>query len=263
MSECDLVFHLAAAVGVELVVESPVRTLETNLHCTEVVLAAASRYGCPVLITSTSEVYGKSPDIPFREDGDLTLGATSVGRWAYACSKAVDEFLAIAYWKERRLPTVVVRLFNTVGPRQTGTYGMVVPRFVGQALADEPLSVYGSGSQRRCFCHVADIVGTLADLIQDERAYGEVYNLGSTEEVTIVDLAKRVIDLTDSSSEIAFIPYHEAYREGFEDMHRRIPDTTKVSDLLGWSPTRSLEMIIDDVIESRRGIADRQPAAKA
>ena len=254
MAESDVVFHLAAAVGVELVVESPVRTLETNLHCTEVVLASASRHACPVILTSTSEVYGKSIDIPFREDGDLTLGATSMGRWAYACSKAVDEFLAIAYWKERRLPTVVARLFNTVGPRQTATYGMVIPRFVGQALADEPLSVYGSGSQQRCFCHVTDIVGALIDLIQREDAYGEVYNLGSSEEVTILELAERVIAVTGSASEIAYIPYHEAYREGFEDMHRRIPDTTKVAELLGWAPTRSLDSIIVDVVESRRGV---------
>src|SRR3954463_14865992 len=198
--EGDIVVHLAAAVGVALIVESPVSTIETNVHCTEVVLAQANKKKKPVIIASTSEVYGKSDDLPFREDGDLKLGATDIGRWAYACSKAIDEFLAIAYWKERRLPTTVVRLFNTVGPRQTGRYGMVVPRFVRQALAHDPLTIYGDGTQRRCFCHVHDVVKALSDLLVCERAWGEVVNVGSQEEISIGELAHRVIGVTDSES---------------------------------------------------------------
>ena len=200
VDEADLVYHLAAAVGVELIVESPVRAIETNVHCTEVVLAEANKKKKPVVIASTSEVYGKGTAMPFREDGDLTLGPTTHGRWAYACSKAVDEFLALAYWKERKLPTIVVRLFNTVGPRQTGRYGMVVPRFTRQALAGEPLTVHGTGEQRRCFCHVADVVQALADIVGHEEARGEVYNVGSTEEISIIDLARRVISISDSRS---------------------------------------------------------------
>jgi UDP-glucose 4-epimerase len=248
----DAVFHLAAAVGVALIVESPVRAIETNVHCTEVVLAEANRHKKPVLIASTSEVYGKNGALPFREDHDLTLGATSVGRWAYACSKAIDEFLGIAYWKERRLPVVVVRMFNTVGPRQTGRYGMVVPRFVKQALAGRPLTVYGDGSQRRCFCHVYDVVGAVATLLERRDAYGEVVNLGTQEEVSILELAERVIELTGSPSEISLIPYEEAYEEGFEDMHRRVPDTAKVHEMIGWRPQRSLNEIIRDVTTAVR-----------
>jgi UDP-glucose 4-epimerase len=252
VDEADVVIHLAAAVGVSLVVESPVRTIETNLRCTEVVLEHAAKKRKPVLVASTSEVYGKSQALPFREDGDLQMGATNVGRWAYACSKAIDEFLAIAYWRERRLPTVVVRLFNTVGPRQTGRYGMVVPRFVQQALAEEPLTVYGDGRQSRCFCHVGDVSGALLALSLDERAYGEVYNVGGSEEITMEGLARRVIELTGSSSQITHIPYEEVFKDGFEDMYRRIPDTAKVRELLGWSPTRSLEDIVTDVAEHCR-----------
>src|SRR3989440_5501665 len=211
VDDADVVYHLAAAVGVALIVESPVRTLETNIHCTEVVLAQANKKKKPVLIASTSEVYGKSDSLPFHEDGDLNLGATNVGRWAYACSKAIDEFLALAYWKERQLPTIVVRLFNTVGPRQTGRYGMVVPRFVRQALADQPLTGYGDGTHRRCFCHLADVVGALTALMEREECYGEVVNIGSQEEVTIQELADRVVDLTASRSETSLIPYAEAY----------------------------------------------------
>ena len=252
VEQTDGVFHLAAAVGVSLIVESPVRTIETNVHCTEVVLTEANREKKPVLLASTSEVYGKSTALPFREDGDMTLGPTHIGRWAYACSKAIDEFLAIAYWKERKLPTVVVRLFNTVGPRQTGRYGMVIPRLVRQALANEPLTVYGDGSQRRCFCHVSDVVGALVDLMGCEGAEGEVFNIGGQQETTILELAARVIDITDSDSAIALIPFEEVYGEGFEDMHRRIPDTTKISRLIGWQQTRSLDAIIADVVETGR-----------
>ena len=252
VADADAVFHLAAAVGVALVVDSPVRTIQTNVHCTEVVLAEASRERKPVLIASTSEVYGKSTALPFREDGDMTLGATNVGRWAYACSKAIDEFLGIAYWKERRSPVVVARLFNTVGPRQTGRYGMVVPRFVKQAQAARPLTVYGEGTQRRCFCHVGDVVGALAALLQSPEAYGEVVNVGSQEEVSILELARRVIDVTGSTSEVSLIPYEEAYEDGFEDMHRRVPDISKVGRMIGWRPTRTLDDIVADVAAGAR-----------
>jgi UDP-glucose 4-epimerase len=217
-----------------------------------VVLSQANKKKRPVLIASTSEVYGKSPALPFRETGDLTLGGTHNGRWAYACSKAIDEFLAIAYWRERQLPTVIARLFNTVGPRQTGRYGMVVPRFVRQALADQPLTVYGDGTQRRCFCHVADVVDALTSLIEREDCYGEVVNIGSQEEVTIQELADRVVELTGSGSETSLIPYAEAYEDGFEDMHRRVPDISKASEMIGWRPTRSLDEIITEVAEVQR-----------
>jgi UDP-glucose 4-epimerase len=253
VDEADTVVHLAAAVGVTLIVESPVRAIETNVHGTEVVLAHANKKKKPVLIASTSEVYGKSRALPFREDGDMQMGSTDMGRWAYACSKAIDEFLAMAYWRERGLPTTVVRLFNTVGPRQTGSYGMVVPRLVGQALAEEPLTVYGDGHQSRCFCHVADVVQALFGLMTEESAYGNVYNVGATSEISIIDLAKRVIDLTGSRSGISMIPYDEAYGEGFEDMYRRVPDIAKVQALIGWSPLRVLDDIIGDVVTHQQG----------
>jgi UDP-glucose 4-epimerase len=248
----DVVYHLAAAVGVQLIVESPVRTIETNVHCTEVVLAQASKKKKPVFIASTSEVYGKSADLPYREDGDLTLGSTVKGRWSYACSKALDEFLAIAYWKERKLPTVIGRLFNTVGPRQTGRYGMVIPNFVTQALAERPITVYGDGTQRRCFCHVADVVRALADLMERDDGYGEVFNIGSSDEIDIRQLAQRVLEATGSTSEVTLVPYDVAYEEGFEDMQRRIPDTTKIRERIGWEPTRSLDEILADVIDEHR-----------
>jgi UDP-glucose 4-epimerase len=254
VDSADVVFHLAAAVGVQLIVESPVRTIETNVHCTEVVLAQASKKKKPVFIASTSEVYGKSSDLPYREDGDLILGATTKGRWSYACSKAIDEFLAIAHWKERKLPTVIGRLFNTVGPRQTGRYGMVVPNFVAQALADRPLTVYGDGTQRRCFCHVADVVRALADLMRREDVYGEVFNIGAYSEIEIRKLAERVVELTGSSSEITLVPYDVAYEEGFEDMQRRIPDTAKIRKRIGWQPTRSLDEMLADVIDEHRAL---------
>jgi nucleoside-diphosphate-sugar epimerase len=248
----DAVYHLAAAVGVQLIVESPVRTIETNVHCTEVVLAQASKKKKPVFIASTSEVYGKSVDLPYREDGDLTLGPTVKGRWSYACSKAIDEFLAIAHWKERQLPTVIGRLFNTVGPRQTGRYGMVIPNFVTQALAGRPLTVFGDGTQRRCFCHVSDVVRALADLMERDGVYGEVFNIGSQDEVEILALAHRVKEATGSSSEIRLVPYDEAYEEGFEDMQRRIPDTTRIRERIGWAPTKSLNEILADVVDEHR-----------
>jgi UDP-glucose 4-epimerase len=251
--ESDVVVHLAAAVGVNLVVERPVRAIETNVHCTEVVLAHADSHDKPVLIASTSEVYGKSDALPFREDGDLQMGATDKSRWAYACSKAIDEFLAMAYWRERGLPVIVVRLFNTVGPRQTGSYGMVVPRLVRQALTDAPLSVYGDGRQTRCFCHVADVVQALYGLISDARAYGNVFNVGATVEVSILALAERIVAATGSSSAIRLVAYEEAYGEGFEEMYRRIPDISKVRALIGWSPTRSLDDVIRDVVDFERG----------
>jgi UDP-glucose 4-epimerase len=253
VAEADVVVHLAAAVGVKLVVESPVRAIETNVHCTEVVLAHADRHDKPVLVASTSEVYGKSTALPFREDGDLQMGATDKSRWAYACSKAIDEFLAMAYWRERDLPVIVVRLFNTVGPRQTGSYGMVVPTLVGQALAGAPLTVYGDGRQKRCFCHVADVVRALVGLLEDERAPGGVFNVGATAEISMLDLARRIIAMTGSSSEICLTAYADAYGDGFEDMYRRIPDIAKVRALIGWHPTRSLDDVIRDVVEHQRG----------
>jgi UDP-glucose 4-epimerase len=247
VDSADVVYHLAAAVGVELIVESPVRTIENNVHTTEVVLSAASKKKKPVFVASTSEVYGKSTALPFREDGDLLLGPTFKGRWSYACSKAIDEFLALAYWKEKGLPTVIGRMFNTVGPRQTGRYGMVVPNFVRQALAGQPLSVYGDGTQSRCFCHVHDVVRALATLMERDDLYGEVFNIGSEAEITIRGLATRVRELVGSEAAIKYVPYDEAYEEGFEDMQRRVPDITKIRAALGWEPTKSLDDIVLDV----------------
>jgi UDP-glucose 4-epimerase len=249
VDQCDVVFHLAAAVGVKLIVESPVRTIENNVHGTEVVLSLANKKKKKVLVASTSEVYGLSAEVPFREDGNLVMGATTKGRWSYACSKAIDEFLALAYWREKKLPTIVVRLFNTVGPRQTGQYGMVIPTFVRQALAGRPITVYGSGKQSRCFCYVGDVVGALVKLMDADDSVGEVFNIGSTQEISIVDLAKRVKELTRSESEIVFVPYDEAYEEGFEDMPRRIPDTAKVNKLVGFKPEKQLDEILQAVIE--------------
>jgi UDP-glucose 4-epimerase len=248
VDDADAIFHLAAAVGVKLILESPVRTMETNIRCTELVLELAAKKKRKILITSTSEVYGKSTDLPFREDGDLVLGATTRGRWSYACSKAIDEFLAIAYWREKGLPTVIARLFNTVGPRQTGQYGMVVPRFVQQALAGEPITVYGDGLQQRCFGHVHDVVRGLSDLMGEDRAVGGVFNLGTQEEVSILDLAHRVKERTGSASEIRFVPFGEAYDDHFEDMPRRIPSLIKIQETIGWQPTRRLDDILNDVI---------------
>jgi UDP-glucose 4-epimerase len=245
---CDVVFHLAAAVGVKLVVESPVQTIETNIRGTEIVLSIANKKKKKVLIASTSEVYGLSEQVPFREDGNLVMGATTKGRWSYACSKAIDEFLALAYWREKKLPTVVVRLFNTVGPRQTGQYGMVIPTLVKQALAGRPLTVYGTGKQTRCFAYVGDVVQALMKLMQHPDAVGEVFNIGSTEEISIGNLAERIRTIAGSQSEIVRVPYSEAYEEGFEDMPRRVPDTSKVHDLIGFAPRTSLDQIIQEVV---------------
>jgi UDP-glucose 4-epimerase len=245
----DVVFHLAAAVGVRLIVESPVHTIETNVHGTERVLKLANKKRKKVLLTSTSEVYGKADAVPFREDGDLVLGPTSKGRWSYACSKAIDEFLALAYYKEKRLPVVVARLFNTVGPRQTGRYGMVVPGFVKQALLGHPITVYGDGTQTRCFTDVSDVVTQLVALAQDERAVGEVFNIGNDrEEVSILELARRVKARTGSASEIVLVPYDRAYEAGFEDMGRRVPDVSKLRALTGFEPRVGLDEIIERVI---------------
>jgi UDP-glucose 4-epimerase len=252
VDQVDRVVHLAAAVGVRLIVESPVRTIEVNVHGTEVVLRAAAKKGKRVLVASTSEVYGKSLQIPFHEDSDLVLGPSVKGRWSYAASKLIDEFLALAYWKEKRLPTTVVRFFNTVGPRQTGRYGMVIPTFVRQALSSQPLSVFGTGDQSRCFCHVTDVVQAIRDLCLSDATVGEVFNVGSEEEITIAKLARRVCDLAGSSSSIRSVSYDEAYEQGFEDMMRRVPHIGKVQRAIGWKPTRSLDEILRDVMDYER-----------
>ena len=240
-SEADIIVHLAAAVGVKLVVEKPVHTITTNVAGTEAVLQAALRYRCRVLIASTSEVYGKGSRMPFSEEDDVVLGPTSKSRWSYAASKMVDEFLGLAYHREYGLPVVPFRLFNTVGPRQTGRYGMVIPRFIGQAMRNEPLTVYGDGRQSRCFCDVSDVVRALIGLAEHPQAPGQLFNIGSQEEITIHDLAQRVQQLTSTSSPIQLVPYDQAYAPGFEDMHRRLPDTSRIQALLGWQPRYTLD----------------------
>jgi UDP-glucose 4-epimerase len=252
VDQCDVVYHLAAAVGVRLIVESPVRTIETNVHGTEVVLKHAAKKQKTVVVASTSEVYGKSDDVPFREEGDINLGATVKHRWAYACSKALDEFLALAYWKEKRHPVIIVRLFNTVGPRQTGRYGMVVPTFVRQALAGEPITVFGDGTQTRCFTYVGDVVGALVKIVGCQEALGNVYNLGNTEEISMRALAERVKALTKSSSPIVTVPDDQAYESGFEDMPRRVPDLSRIRRLIGYEPRVSLDEILQLVIAHHR-----------
>ncbi|MQA92616.1 MAG: NAD-dependent epimerase/dehydratase family protein [Gemmatimonas sp.] len=252
VDEADAVFHLAAAVGVKLIVESPVRTIETNVRCTELLLSVASKKNKPVLITSTSEVYGKNAEVPFHEESDLVMGPTTRGRWSYACSKAIDEFLAIAYWREKKLPTIVVRLFNTVGPRQTGRYGMVIPRFVEQALEGAPITVYGDGTNSRCFTHVNDAVRALILLMESDTAIGEVYNIGNNQEITILELAERIRRRVGSSSEISFVPYSVAYEENFEDMPRRMPSIEKIRDAIGWTPRIGLDPLLDSVIHYHR-----------
>ena len=257
VSECDVIFHLAAAVGVMLIVEKPVHTIETNVMGTEAVLKAALRYRAKVLIASTSEVYGKGNHIPFREDDDVVLGPTSRNRWAYAASKMVDEFLALAYHREKGLPVVIYRLFNTVGPRQTGRYGMVIPRFVQQALRGETLEVYGDGQQSRCFLHVTDAVDAILALADCSEAVGEVFNIGSVEEITIDALARRILDRAQQitkksenvSRQIKYVPYDQAYAIGFEDMRQRVPEVTKIAQYTGWKPKRSLEQILLDILE--------------
>ncbi|MHB0857230.1 MAG: GDP-mannose 4,6-dehydratase [Anaerolineae bacterium] len=248
VSECDIIYHLAAAVGVELIIQDPVRVIETNIKGCECILRIGARYRKKIMLASTSEIYGKSEAVPFREDADGVLGPTTRSRWSYACSKAMDEFLALAYAKQLALPVVIMRLFNTVGPRQTGRYGMVIPRFVQQALRNEPLTVYGDGTQSRCFTYVGDVVRATLGLADHPAAVGQVFNIGSSDEVTIEDLARRTIALAGSTSSIAHIPYDQAYEAGFEDMHRRVPDTTKVRALIGWSPQVSLDSILERVI---------------
>jgi UDP-glucose 4-epimerase len=249
VERCDVIFHLAAAVGVELIVKNPWESLTTNIRGSEIVLQMAYRYRKKVLITSTSEIYGKNTNGPLKEEDDRILGSPLKSRWAYSTSKAVDEILAYVYWKEKNLPTVIVRLFNTVGPRQTGRYGMVIPRFVYQALKEQPVTIYGTGKQTRCFLHVKDVVNALISLMQHPKAVGDVFNVGSQEEITIENLAKEVIELTKSKSKTIYIPYDQAYEEGFEDMHRRVPDITKVKNLINFNLTSDLEGILKDVIE--------------
>jgi UDP-glucose 4-epimerase len=244
----DVVYHLAAAVGVRLIVESPVRTIETNVGCTEVVLKMANKKGKKVILASTSEVYGKNEVVPFSEENDLVLGPTSKARWSYACSKAIDEFLALAYWRARRLPVVVTRLFNTVGPRQTGRYGMVLPNFVRQALMGQPITVFGDGKQSRCFSSVDEVVQALAALADCPDAVGQVVNVGSAQEISISELAELVKQMTQSDSQIVYVPYEQAYEEGFEDMARRVPDVSKLNGLLGFTPQKNIQDIVEAVI---------------
>jgi UDP-glucose 4-epimerase len=248
-SECDVIFHLAAAVGVKLIVENPVHVIETNILGTHAVLKLANRYRRKVLIASTSEIYGKSDKVPFSEDDDRVEGPTTRSRWSYATSKAVDEFLALAYHKQTGLPAVIFRLFNTVGPRQTGQYGMVVPRFVRQALRDEPITVYGDGQQSRCFADVSDAVRAILLLADCHDAVGQVFNVGNDRETTILGLAQKVHELAGSSSEIVFIPYEQAYEAGFEDMHRRVPDLSKIRRFVGYTPQVALDETLRQIIE--------------
>jgi UDP-glucose 4-epimerase len=248
VEDCDRVFHLAAAVGVKLIVEQPVHTIETNIHGTEVVLSAAAKYRKKMLITSTSEVYGKSTKIPFREDDDVTYGNTTLARWSYAVSKAIDEFLALAYHHKTGLPVIIVRLFNTVGPRQTGMYGMVVPRFIEAALRNRSLKVFGDGQQTRCFADVSDVVGALARLMEEPKAIGQVFNVGANTPISILQLANRVIELTGSNSKIEFIPYEEAYAPGFDDMRVREPSLEKIHHYIGYKPTVGLDQVLTRII---------------
>lgn len=256
LEACDVVFHLAAAVGVQLIVNDPVRTIVTNIHGSDLVLKHAARMGKPVLLTSTSEVYGKSDQVPFSEENDVVYGPTSRSRWSYAVSKAVDEFLLLAYHQSHGLPGVVVRLFNTVGPRQVPFYGMVLPQFINQALNGGPITVYGDGNQRRCFVHVMDVAPALAALIHCPEAKGQVVNIGSAEEISILQLAEKVRELVNPEIKIVFIPYDRAYKPGFEDMQRRVPDVSKANRLIGYQPSRKLDTIISDVLafeQAKRG----------
>lgn len=268
VSECDIIFHLAAAVGVELIVQSPVHTIETNIMGTETVLRTARRYRKKVMIASTSELYGKSEKTPYKEDDDSVFGPTSRSRWSYATSKAVDEFLALAYHQEMGLPVVIFRLFNTIGPRQRGRYGMVVPRFVRQALVNEPITVYDDGQQSRCFCNVRDVVRGIVGLSSVPEAEGQVYNIGSREEINILDLARKIKAKTGSQSQILLVPYEQAHAAGFEDMRRRMPDTGKVKALIGWEPTIRLEQTLDEIIayyrtDGKDETISRRPAPDA
>jgi UDP-glucose 4-epimerase len=252
VSDCDFIHHLAAAVGVELIIKDPVHTMEANLFGTEVVLRLARRYRRKVLLASTSEVYGKSSDLPFREEADRVMGATTKSRWSYAESKAMDEFLALAYHKQFNVPVVICRFFNTVGPRQTGTYGMVIPRLAKQAAANLPLTVYGDGQQSRCFCNVKDTVRAVVGLSVEPRAVGEIFNIGSGDEITILELAQRIVQRAGSRSAIKLIPYDQAYESGFEDMRRRVPSTDKITSFIGWQPAIALDQTLDEVIAQFR-----------
>jgi len=257
VDRCDATVHLAAAVGVRLIVEQPVRTIETNVHGTEVVLEAVARKQKPIVIASSSEVYGKSAKVPFREDDDLMLGPTTHSRWAYACSKALDEWLGLAFARERGLPVTIVRLFNTVGPRQTGRYGMALPTFAGQALRGEPITVFGTGEQSRCFGHVRDVTRAIVKLLETPAARGQVFNVGSDREVTINDVAKMIRDAAGSSSEIVRVPYEQAYAEGFEDMLRRVPSVDKLEHVVGFKPSTPLEKIVEDVVADQRRLLEQ------
>ncbi len=259
VERCDVIFHLAAAVGVELVVRNPWESLITNIKGSEIVLQMAYRYQKKVFITSSSEIYGKNAGGPLKEEDDRILGSPLKSRWAYSTSKAVDEILSYLYWKEKNLPTIIVRLFNTVGPRQTGAYGMVIPKFICQALKGEPITIHGDGRQTRCFLHVNDAVDAFINLMEHPKAIGNVFNIGSQEEISIQDLSKKVIQMTGSTSRIAYIPYHQAYEEGFEEMYRRVPDTTKAKNLIGFTPTIDLEGILRDVIKFYRETLRFQP----
>ncbi len=250
----DFVFHLAAAVGVMLIVESPVNTIETNIRGTDIILTQASKKKKPVMIASTSEVYGKSNNVPFNETNDIMLGPTIKSRWSYACSKLVDEFLALSYWKERKLPTIIVRLFNTVGPRQTGRYGMVIPRFIDQALSGGPITVYGDGNQSRCFAYVGDVINGMITLSREPKAYGEIFNTGSDSEITINTLAEKVRDLVNPQVKIEHVPYDVAYEAGFEDLPRRIPDLTKIRSLIDYKTTLTIDGILQEVLTWKKGI---------
>ncbi len=262
VSECDILYHLAAAVGVELIVNSPVHTIETNVMGTEIVLRTARRYRKKALIASTSEIYGKSEGTPYHEDDDRLLGPTTRSRWSYAASKSLDEFLALAYHKEMGLPVVIIRLFNTIGPRQRGRYGMVVPRFVRQALAGERITVYGDGLQSRCFCNVRDAVRAITSLALTSACEGEVFNVGSTDEITILDLARRIKHKTGSRSEIVLVPYEEATAPGFEDMRRRVPDISKIGAAVGWQPATSLDETLDEIIATMRAAGPAEPITR-
>lgn len=252
MADCDMCYHLAAAVGVYTIVEKPLNSLLTNVKGTEVVLEAAGKHKKKILIASTSEVYGKSQKFPFKENDDTVMGATDKSRWSYAYAKALDEFMALAYFQERKLPVIVVRFFNTVGPRQTGRYGMVIPNFVRQALKNEDITVFGDGHQSRCFGYVGDVVKVIMELMQNKKAEGQVINVGNNQEITIEELAKKIIEMTGSKSKIVYVPYEKAYPLGFEDMERRIPDLTKLKTLLGFHPTTTLEEILKQVIEAKK-----------
>lgn len=252
VARCDAVYHLAAAVGVELIVQKPLESLATNIRGSETVFEKAHKYGTKVLVTSTSEIYGKNTSDQLKEDDDRILGSPLKSRWSYSEAKAIDEILAYTYWKEKGLETVIVRLFNTVGPRQTGSYGMVIPRFVNQAIRGEPITVYGDGSQTRCFCFVGDVVRALIDLMDHREAYGKVFNVGGRQEISMSDLAHKIVDLAGSSSKIKYVSYEDAYEEGFEDMERRVPDITRVRELVGFEPSVGLDQIIQLVVEEQR-----------